>query len=427
MEKSVYMRLWNKRHVNSPILAIAAAVCMFGLAVEADMTIKLKDGRQFNIPIDAADIESMYFLPSPKTPDTTKPKPIPRGPKVVSPPSKSLPRTFGSNRDTVTGPGNSGPATVCREGCPFNDLQKALKATKPGGTITIAPGLYGFCGVIKKSLTITGLKGPNGKRAHFAGGICWGKGPIVATAPNIVIQGLEISNVSVGDKNGACIRIDRGASNLLIKDIYCHDSQNGVLGGPKSGQLIIEDSVFERNGFNNGRAHGIYINHGDLLIVRRVHVLSSKEGGHSLKSGARHTIVEDSILAALEGRNSRAIDLYGGGVLEVRRSVIQQGANTDNHEAFGIALEPRRINPEPHSTLIENSWIIFDDLKRCCRWLIRGKKFGPVVVRNNRIVGMTDLRLAGMKMAENKLFRDRTDAGLHPFDGTVKSLPTVDW
>ena len=81
------------------------------------------------------------------------------------------------------------------------------------------------------------------------------------------------------------------------------------------------------------------------------------------------------MLAALEGQNSRAIDAYAGGVLEVRRSVVQ-GKNSDNHEAIGIALEPQRMNPEPHTTLIEDNWIIFDDLGRCCRWLFRQSSFG---------------------------------------------------
>ena len=189
--------------------------------------------------------------------------------------------------------------------------------------------------------------------------------------------------------------------------------------------MTIEDSRFERNGANQGYAHGIYINDGDNFVLRRSRIISTKEQGHTLKSGAKRTLVEDSVLAALDGRNSRAIDVYAGGVLEVRRSVIQQGKNSDNSAAIGIALEPKRINPEPHSTLVEDNWIIFDDLDRCCRWLFRARRFGPSTVRGNKIVGMTDLAKKNlMALVENdRSYQDREEAGLPAYDGTLSSIP----
>ena len=57
------------------------------------------------------------------------------------------------------------------------------------------------------------------------------------------------------------------AGDITIRDVYCHDSEDGVLGGPKQGSVTIEDSLFERNG-SGGRAHGIYINSGDNFILR---------------------------------------------------------------------------------------------------------------------------------------------------------------
>jgi hypothetical protein len=197
------------------------------------------------------------------------------------------------------------------------------------------------------------------------------------------------------------------------------------MGGPEAGTVTIEDSLFERNGANKGHAHGVYIVRGDALVVRHSRIISSKGQGHTLKSGARRTVVEDSVLAALEGHNSRAIDAYAGGEVIVRRSVIQQGKNSDNHEAFGIAVEPRRINPEPHSTTLEDNWIIFDDPERCCRWLFFAKQFGPIVVRANRIVGMTQITETPLDVTEdrNSLFASRGEAGLPAYNGTLASLP----
>jgi len=155
-------------------------------------------------------------------------------------------------------------------------------------------------------------------------------------------------------------------------------------------------------------------------------ILASKGQGHTLKSGARRTIVEDSVLAALDGRNSRAIDAYGGGELIVRRSVLQQSKNTDNHDFLGIALESRRINPEPHKTILEDNWFIYDDLARCCRWLLRAKNFGPFTVRNNRMVGLTGVNMPAIEkqvLADNTFFKNRKEAGLPPYDATLASLP----
>ncbi len=318
------------------------------------------------------------------------------------------------------------PATVCRQGCPFTELKTALNLAKDGDTITVAPGLYGMCAVIKKSVILRGLRDKAGKRAHLGGGVCWGKGALVAVAPKILIEGFEISNVKVGSKNGACVRIDKKAKDVTIRDIFCHDSENGILGGGDRGVVTIENSRFERNGADNGRAHGIYITRSDSLVFRNSQIFSAKEGGHSLKSGARRTLVEDSVIAALDGRNSRAIDIFGGGELIVRRSVLQQGKHSENHDAVGVAKEPRRLNPEPHSTLLEDNWIIFDDPKRCCGWLFSANEFGPFTVRGNKIVGMTEAHLPSIEKQvadNNKLFKTRSAAGLPTYDGTANSLP----
>jgi len=318
-----------------------------------------------------------------------------------------------------------GVATVCREGCRFSDLNEAIKAAESGGTVTVAPGLHGSCGVIQKPIRLIGLKGPSNKRAHLAGGVCWGKASLVVTASDVLIEGFEISNVTVGDRNGACIRIDSGAGDVIVRDLYCHDSENGILGGPLKGTVIVENSTFERNGADQGQAHGLYISQGDAFILRNSKILSTKGRGHSLKSGAKRTIIEDSMIAALDGANSRAVDAFGGGEVVIRRSVIQQGKNSDNHEALGISLEARRINPEPHLTIVENNWFIFDDLSRCCRLLFRAKQFGPFTVRGNKIVAMTDFAGSSLDLqeTENQLYSDRQSAKLPNYDGTVLSLP----
>lgn len=321
-----------------------------------------------------------------------------------------------------------GSPTVCPEGCAYKNLRRAIDAAQPGATITVAPGRAAMCAVVHKRLRIVGLKAASGKRAHLIGTACAGKAAFVIEARDVVIEGFEISNIRVADRNGACFRIGKTGVNVILKDIYCHDSETGVLGGGAFGTTTILNSVFERNGANKGQAHGIYVFSGEGLIVRNSRIVSSKQLGHTLKSGAFRTVIEDSVLAALNGQNSRAMDIYGGGELIVRRSVIQQGKHSDNHEFIGFALEENRQNPGPHKIVLEDNWIIYDDLQRCCRWLFKAKVLGPFAVRGNRIVGLTGVHepsIADQVKKDNRFFADRGEADLPAYDGTLASLPKL--
>jgi len=318
-------------------------------------------------------------------------------------------------------PRRSDSATVCYRGCKFRDLGKAVKAAQAGDTITVAPEINGSCAVIRKPLRLVGLKDAAGNRAHLAGGVCMGKGPLVVKSHDVTIEGFEISEVSVGGKNGACIRLDPEARDVVVRDIYCHDSQQGMLGTIK-GQLLIEDSRFENNGFNRGQSHGLYLL-GDSAVVRRTAVVSTRHSGHSLKIGVQDFLLEDSIIAALSSRNSRALDNFTGGTVVMRRNIIQQGPNSENSEVLGIALEPKRLKPAGHSLTLEDNWIIYDDPERNNTQLISGKKFGPWKMRGNRIVGIRKPAERIDESINDIWYDDRMAAGLPAWDGTLATLP----
>lgn len=309
--------------------------------------------------------------------------------------------------------------SVCSQGCDFSNLQQAVKAAPAGGEVRLAPEINGTCAVIRKPLHIVGEQSADGHRAHLVGGVCAGKGALVTAAPNIVIEGLEISDISVGDGNGACLRLSRGTRDLTVRNIVCHDSQNGILGA-SGGHLVIEDSVFTGNGHGNGRAHGLYLNGGGDVLIRRCQILSSQNAGHLLKSGARKLTVEDSILAALNGHNSRVLDAFAGGEIVLRRNVLQQGPQSDNSDLIGLALESR-LHPDGYSFRMEDNWVISDRPGRSV--LIRGRKLGPVAILNNSFVGLDKPGLDGADESGNHWFANRNEAGLPPFDGTQASLP----
>lgn len=309
--------------------------------------------------------------------------------------------------------------TVCSQGCDFNDLQKAVNAISPGGKIVVAPEINGSCALINKPLHLLGRRSSDGKRAHLAGGVCLGKGPLVTAADNIVIEGFEISNVTVGSGNGACIRLDPGTSNLVIKDIYCHDNQEGILGA-SNGHFLIENSIFVNNGFN-GSAHGMYLSGGDEVLIRHTQILSSQNSGHSLKSGAKKLTVEDSIIAALNGNNSRALDLYAGGEIVLLRNIIQQGPRSENSDVIGLAMQTANLFPDGHNLHMEGNWVISDPQGRGI--LFRGQKLGPIILKNNTFVGLKSIGLNDIEETDDHWIANRQQAGLPEFDGTLSSLP----
>jgi hypothetical protein len=193
--------------------------------------------------------------------------------------------------------------------------------------------------------------------------------------------------------------------------------------GEFDGRLTIEDSIFENNGFGDGQAHGIYLTRGNEAVIRRSRILSSKDAGHSIKAGAQKLIVEDSVIAALNGHNSRALDAFAGGDITLRRNVIQQGPESDNSDMIGLALEPARLLPSGHSVLLEDNWVVFDDDKRGHKVLFRGKMLGPIVIRNNVLVSLNGMGMDGVKEEGNHWAETRSQAGLPQYDGTLGTLP----
>lgn len=57
------------------------------------------------------------------------------------------------------------------------------------------------------------------------------------------------------DHNGACLRIEPPSRKILIRDVICLNSENGLLGGvaKEDGVMTIEDSLFSGHGKGAGR------------------------------------------------------------------------------------------------------------------------------------------------------------------------------
>jgi hypothetical protein len=241
---------------------------------------------------------------------------------------------------------------VCAEGCDYTSIAQAASDATDGTFITVEPGIYTDPVVIRAN-GVNILAKPG---ARLKGAVAEGKGAVIARGNDTVIDGLECSDISVHDHNGSCVRTE--GHNLTLRHVYFHDSEEGLLTGIGTGDILIEDSRFERLGAN-GTAHGIYVGNLDSVTLRRSSFLSSQGEGHEVKSRARRTVIEDCVIASLDGVDSRLLDVPNGGEVLIRNSILEKGPKAANFDLIGFGLEGLKY--ESNSLTLENVEFILDN------------------------------------------------------------------
>jgi len=261
--------------------------------------------------------------------------------------------------------------------CRIRTLSEALGQAAAGDVVVLASGRYVEAGVIRADRVT--LKAEPG--ARLDGIAAEGKAALVVKGNDTVIEGLECSNIRVPDRNGACVRLE--GRNLTLRNVHFHDSEEGVLAANGTGTILIEGSRLERLGAA-GRAHALYINHIDSLVIRRSVILSSADEGHEIKSRAAQTVIEDCVVASLDGHDSRLLDVPNGGEVVIRGSVLEKGAASSNPQLIGFGLEG--IDYPRNSLRLDGNTFIIDRAQgRLIGGDIAAELSGNVVVGGDRI------------------------------------------
>jgi hypothetical protein len=312
------------------------------------------------------------------------------------------------------------PSGAAQPDCQYASLQAALEVALAGDQVVLAPGVYEEGAIITTPDLV--LRGEPG--AHLRGHAVEGKAALVVKAAGVTVEGIECSGIAVRDNNGACIRIE--GDDLTVRNVHFHDNQQGILSGPGGGALLVEGSLLERNGFG-GLAHGVYVGPRiEEFIFRNNRILATAGSGHGLKSRARRTIVENSVIAGLDGQDSRAIDLPNGGKVVIRGNVLEKGQNSANGQMIGLALEGHLH--DVNETLIADNLVIFDTLPVGLvsslgqalglmppkGTVIASDSPGQVILRNNTIVGAREVG-SGVIEQDNRMYHSRRAAGLRPY------------
>jgi hypothetical protein len=215
--------------------------------------------------------------------------------------------------------------------CRTTSLQEALDKALPGGSVVLHPGSYRQAAYVRRDGTrLIALDG-----ATLVGETVGGKAALVVQADGVAIEGLGCARIAVPDENGACVRHEGG--DLVLRNVHFRDSEHGVLAGKGTGTLLIENSRFENLG-KAGRAHGVYAS-GSALTIRGSLFLAARDEGHEIKSRAATTLIENSLVASLDGRDSYLIDIPDGGTATIRNNLLQEGPKSSNESAIAFGLE----------------------------------------------------------------------------------------
>jgi Secretion system C-terminal sorting domain len=225
-----------------------------------------------------------------------------------------------------------------------------------GDTVNIDAGVYNsnVCAWNKNNLLIRCINGV----AHLkSNGLSYGdKGIWVIQGNNTRIEYIEFSLCTSTSLNGAGIRQE--GQNLIVRNCYFHDNENGILAGAITPcKITIEYCEFNLNGAGDGYSHNLYIGHIDTLLFRYNYSHHCKIG-HELKSRAKvNYILYNRLGNEASGTASREIDIPNGGLSIIMGNTIQQGANGTNSGIIGYGLEGL-TNATPHNFYLINNTIV---------------------------------------------------------------------
>lgn len=220
---------------------------------------------------------------------------------------------------------------------PYSKPSQVANLAQTGDTVLIEAGIYAddVARWTADQLLIQGING----RAHLksGGNVYGGKAIWVIVGDDVTVENIEFSEAACPDRNGAGIRSE--GINLIIRNCYFHHNENGILAGDiASGDFLIEYSEFAFNGYADGQAHNLYINHANSLTFQ-FNYSHDANVGHELKSRALNNFIYCNRFSDEAGTASRSIDLPNGGFTIIMGNVIVQDPLSQNSNLVGYGME----------------------------------------------------------------------------------------
>ena len=300
------------------------------------------------------------------------------------------------------------------------NLQHLIREAKPGSVVIIPSGIYGQGLFIDKSLTVK-LKDVR------LWGVAKNKSIINVNCDGcaVVIEDFYGEGRKAGclDNNCAGIKTEGIDFHLTVRRAHIDNTVMGILTDNRGGRLVVEDSLIENTGLKDRSGtlgHGLYAGNIDSLILRRSTIRNVNSSGHTLKSRAPETILDNVRLLGNQGFHSRSIDMPCGGILRMTNSVIQHGVNSENEDVITLGTEPKNCKIYPSQIRFNKNWILVDRIgnNTLFNWY---SPLTTLILKNNHIVNLNKWSSSNNKLGaaidhrlNNKFCRDRTDCGLKP-------------
>jgi hypothetical protein len=274
---------------------------------------------------------------------------------------------------------------VAGPGQPFGTPCAAIAVASPGDTILIdAAGDYtgDVCIWYQDGLTLRGINGR--PRIDAAGMNAVGKGIWVIDGNNTVVENIEFSGATVPDGNGAGIRLE--GYNLIVRNCYFHDNQDGILTNNNlGGEILIEYSEFAYNGTSTGYTHNIYIGQASKFTLQfsySHHALS----GQLVKTRAAENHILYNRLTTEDGTTSFEMDFPNGGLTYVIGNLVEKGPNAQNGNMMSYMLEGTDPwNPDSELFIVNNTLVM--DRSDGAFFYISDLDLVPAVIKNNIFSG----------------------------------------
>jgi hypothetical protein len=227
----------------------------------------------------------------------------------------------------------------------------AVAAAHDGDTISIDPGQYFDCAVVKQNnLTIEG----SAAGAVITDKPCQGKALLVMDGNNITVRNLTLQRVRVPDSNGAGIRAEGG--DLTIDNTHFLDNEDGILaaGNPQATITILNSEFVDNGKCDQGCAHGVYVGALKLLHIEHTRFFQTHHGHHIKSRASRTEVINCDISDGPQGNSSYLIDIPSGGSLVVENSRMEKGPQAENH-AFAIIIGEEGVTQPTDELLIQNN------------------------------------------------------------------------
>jgi hypothetical protein len=267
---------------------------------------------------------------------------------------------------------------------PARELRRpsdAARVARDGDIVEIDAGPYpGDVAVwLRDGLRLRGVGG----RAVLdsRGATAADQGIWVLRGDDITVENVEFSGARAQARNGSGIRFT--GKNLTVRNSVFRDNEAGLLtwNDPDS-DIVVEHSVFSRNGYGDGQSHNIYVGRVRSFTLRFSHSHDARVG-HAVKSRAAvNHILYNRLTDEEDGDSSYLIDLSVGGDGYVIGNELLKGARAENPNAISYASE----RPDIETGRL---WVVNNSLHN--RYLnatfVRNRSQRPVHVINNVLTG----------------------------------------